>query len=869
MSDLLEQISTALADRYRIERQLGAGGMAMVYLAEDLKHARRVAVKVLRPEVAVVVGAERFLREIRVTANLQHPHILPLHDSGEAGGFVFYVMPFVRGESLRDSLNRERQLPVEDALRITGAVAHALDYAHRQDVIHRDIKPENILLHDGQPVVADFGIALAVSALGGTRLTETGLAVGTPQYMSPEQATGERTIDGRSDVYSLGCVLYEMLAGEPPFTGPTAQGILAKAVTERPRAITEVRDSVPPNVAAAVTKALERLPADRFQTGEALAHALTDASARQGPDRAAVAGIPWLRDRRSQAAVFAAVTIAAVSIWSLASRDDPAAQPVAFRVEAPPSYDFSASSGQTVAVSSDGHHVAYIAGPTDSGRRVFLRSLEQPNAVAVPGIGDANGVFFSPDGSWLGVFDRGSLVKVPLTGGSAGTRIDGVTTFSIAGAWTRDGRILYLRTDRVWVGSADGSSGRALSPTTLDGEAYTVTAIVLLPAERTALVGVIQSPRPAGIATLNLESGEITPLLEEARVVGFVDGHLLHARPDGVLVATPFDEERLEFTGAPVALPVNVGTEGWMRWGATEKLFAFLEGGASKGQLMLADRNGSVEALGGAPLKAWIFMRFSPDGRKVAAEIHEAGGHIWVYDIETLTLTRLTSEGHNSRPAWSPDGSLVAYIRYGSPHNQIIVRPADASEPETIVRGSADAQSFDWYPSGERLAVSGRGDIWSMRLRGDTVASPLIATPAGEGAAVISPDGAWLAYVSEESGTPEVYLRAADGTGPRMVVSVGGGEGPSWAPGGQELFYSSPSGFVSARLAFEPRFQVERQVLFDIPGIGPGGGDPRHAIHPDGERILFARQASASEVRLQVIVNFREQLRRWIAAATP
>ena len=220
MNDPLDRLKAALTDRYEIQEEIGAGGMATVYLAHDVKHDRKVALKVLRPELAAVIGAERFLQEIKVTANLQHPHILPLHDSGEADSFLYYVMPLVEGESLRERLHREKQLPVGDALEITKAVASALDYAHRHGVIHRDIKPENVLLHDGQALIADFGIALAVSQAGGTRLTETGLSVGTPHYMSPEQAMGDRELDARSDVYSLGAMLYEMLVGEPPFTGP-------------------------------------------------------------------------------------------------------------------------------------------------------------------------------------------------------------------------------------------------------------------------------------------------------------------------------------------------------------------------------------------------------------------------------------------------------------------------------------------------------------------------------------------------------------------------------------------------------------------------------------------------------------------------
>jgi serine/threonine protein kinase len=270
-----DRLQQALAGRYTIERELGAGGMATVYLAQDLKHDRQVAIKVLKPELAAVIGAERFLSEIKTTAHLQHPHILPLFDSGTADSFLFYVMPQVEGESLRDRLSREKQLPIADAVRIATEVAGALDYAHRHGVIHRDIKPENILLHDGRALVADFGIALAASKAGGTRITETGMSLGTPTYMSPEQAMGERTLDARTDVYALGCVTYEMLAGDPPFTGSTAQAIVAKVMTERPAALIPQRDTVPEPVEDAVLTALAKLPADRFASAAEFAAALT------------------------------------------------------------------------------------------------------------------------------------------------------------------------------------------------------------------------------------------------------------------------------------------------------------------------------------------------------------------------------------------------------------------------------------------------------------------------------------------------------------------------------------------------------------------------------------------------------------------
>ncbi len=292
-SDQLDRLNAALADRYASERELGSGGMATVYLARDLKHHRKVAVKVLRPELAAALGLDRFLREIQIAATLNHPHILALYDSGEADGFLFYVMPYIKGKSLRQKLKREKQLSIDEALRITRQVASALDHAHVQGLIHRDIKPENILLHEGEAMVADFGIALAVSAAAGERLTETGVLVGTPEYMSPEQATGERALDARSDVYSLGCVLYEMLAGEPPYTGPTAQALIAKRLVDPVPGVRRVRAAVPAGVEQALMKALARVPADRFASAVAFAEALAKPDVVQ-PGPRSIAVLPFL-----------------------------------------------------------------------------------------------------------------------------------------------------------------------------------------------------------------------------------------------------------------------------------------------------------------------------------------------------------------------------------------------------------------------------------------------------------------------------------------------------------------------------------------------------------------------------------------------
>ena len=308
MTTIADDLTAALSNRYRIERELGAGGMATVYLAHDVKHDRKVAIKVLKPELAAVLGAERFLSEIKVTANLQHPNLLPLFDSGEADGLLYYVMPYVEGETLRARLQREQQFPVDETVRLVALMAGALDFAHARGVVHRDLKPENILLQAGQPVVADFGIALAVSNAGGARITQTGLSLGTPHYMSPEQAAGDHVVDGRSDQYALAALTYEMLTGEPPHSGATAQVIIARLMTETPRSLASARPAVSKGIDAAVQRALSKAPADRFATCGDFARGLTsDVVAGATPSRS------WVRV--AAGVLTAAAIVAAIVTW--------------------------------------------------------------------------------------------------------------------------------------------------------------------------------------------------------------------------------------------------------------------------------------------------------------------------------------------------------------------------------------------------------------------------------------------------------------------------------------------------------------------------------------------------------------------------
>ena len=399
-----DRLNTALDGRYRIFRHLGEGGMATVYLCEDLKHGRQVALKLLKPELAAVLGAERFVQEIKTTAALQHPHILPLFDSGAADGFLFYVMPFIDGETLRAKLDRDTQLGVEESVLIERDVADALHYADTRGIVHRDVKPENILLHDGRPMVADFGIALAVSAAAGGRMTETGLSIGTPHDMSPEQATAEKEITARSDVYSIGSVLFKMLTGNPPHTGASAPQSIMKIITTPAEAVTVYRKSVPANVAAAVAKSLEKLPADQFESAKAFAEAPLNPAYGHGSGATVIAGAGVVSPRRRRATVLAwALTACAIGAagadgWML--RPPPGLPVIRFPAPLAPVKRPPDVLAVPIALSPDGSRFAYVAIDSSTARpMLYLRALDQLAAVAaIPGTEDAVTPFFSPDG---------------------------------------------------------------------------------------------------------------------------------------------------------------------------------------------------------------------------------------------------------------------------------------------------------------------------------------------------------------------------------------------------------------------------------------------------------------------------------------
>ncbi|CAN5274930.1 hypothetical protein BH23GEM2_BH23GEM2_02060 [soil metagenome] len=890
------RLAEALADRYRLEREIGMGGMATVYLAYDLRHDRKVAVKVVRPELAAIIGGERFLAEIRTTANLQHPHILPLHDSGEAGGNVFYVMPFVEGHSLRDRLNHEKQLAVDEAVRITREVASALDYAHRHGVVHRDIKPENILLHDGQALVADFGIALAVSRSdGGTRMTETGMSLGTPHYMAPEQAMGEREISARADVYALGCVLYECLSGEPPFTGPTAQAIIARVMTEQPRGLQIQRRTIPQNVEAAVRTALEKLPADRFPSAAAFSEALGnpaygagDATAmRAGVGTAMTSAAAWDPRRWSLPTwVFAGATLllAVVAGWAATRR-----QPVDFAPLGVIAFQTMDSvPGRIRPVVSIAGTIAWI-----EGDGIHVRQAGATASMLLPGTERAmvEVLDFSPDGEWL-VFAVGpptpsasariALRRIAATGGVPQTVTGDLSGHP--GGWLQSAT--WGADGNIYIGASDVSArlGTLLRvpatggivDTLLRADQTFIVTNALLPGHRTLVITLSGTPTfEPRIMAFDLQRRDTVLVLQDALSAHWSPtGHILAARNDGTLLALPFDAGAARALGNPIPVADSVvaddvrsrfsvsrnGTLAYVRGAST---------GTRAGDLRLAliDTSGSVEYL---PLPPTDHPdgAFSPDGRRVA---YTRRDQIWIYDLDLGTHRQLTNEGSNHHnPVWSPDGKRVAFRadRGGQAPGYIYALEPDGVT--AVVRlGGVDGGSnpMQWLADGTFLLGTEQpaADIWRFRADSDTRAVPVLNADWIERASRVSPDERWVAYASLEDGTARIYVRRWPELSGKAVVSgaVLGASYPLWSRDARTLYVQEGAQLVA--LSLDTSGEVVRVVSRRV--VRENALGPVTAMHPDGRRMLhFSRGAATGSEpavipRMIVVSNWHELLR--------
>ena len=870
----MDRLSAALADRYRIERELGAGGMATVYLAHDLRHDRDVAIKVLHPDLGAALGGERFLSEIRTTARLQHPHILPLLDSGEADGLLYYVMPVVTGETLRARLERERQLPIPEAVRLAREVAGALDYAHRQGVIHRDIKPENILLHDGSALVADFGIALAVQTAGGQRMTQTGLSLGTPQYMSPEQAMGERTIDARTDVYALGAVTYEMLTGDAPFSGNSVQAIVAKVLNERPTPPTTLRDTVPVAVEEAVLTALAKLPADRFATAAEFGAALgADSGARAAARPAAVS------PGRRRALVVAGVTLAALCVaggWLLGERGRGGASgtaSVAFEVTMPAEAHILASR-RALAISPDGRTIAFVAERTGGQRMLYVRSLGGVAAVPLSGTEGAYAPFFSPDGAWVGFVATQQLRKVPVAGGPVVTLTE--VSDTDGASWGADGLIVISNAGRLAVVAQSGGVLKSLEGSAAPPGRSERYPVVLRDGQGilyTDWGGVMTGAR---IMHRTLAPGPGTPIgVDDGASLGVVDGFLLVGGSGGVVGLVALNSDATHANGSLTPLVDQVAVTGSVTLAHVAGNGTLLyPSGSDLADLVLVGVRGDTTIVS-PERKAFYDPRFSPDGTRIAVMVDgRQGPDIWVLDKAARSLTRLTTGGRgNLRPEWSPDGALVLFRSQRDSPAAYWGQRWDGGRPAERLYAAAgkDVWEANVSPDGKwllyRVGTGATADLWVRGLSGDTTSRPFVATPATEVEARLSPDGRWVAYSSNESGVSEVYVRPFPSGDQRIQVSTGGGEQPVWSRDGRSLYFTGARGGVYLRAAVttSPSLAVTaRDTMLRGQYIVERYGHAGYDVAPDGAHLLLARPVSTTST-VVVEVGWLDRVRATLA----
>ncbi|MEQ1691931.1 MAG: protein kinase [Gemmatimonas sp.] len=858
-----------IADRYRLERELGQGGMATVYLAEDVRHRRRVALKLLHPELSAVIGSERFLKEIELTASLQHPHILPLFDSGSADGQLYYVMPFIDGETLRSRLDRERQLSVDDALRIAREVADALQYAHERGIIHRDIKPENILLQGGHALVADFGIALALQQAGGQRMTQTGLSLGTPHYMAPEQAMGERTIDARADIYALGAITFEMLAGEPPFTAPTLQGVIARVTTEEARAVHTLRRTVPVGVSHVIGRSLHKLPSDRPPTARDFAAALqagmqTTSHERSAADAAASRGraeAPARRTLRYTGALAVLVTAAGVG-YLVPHRNGSTSTSASVPTMAmlvPEDGEQWDGSGRSIAMSPDGRRVAVVSS-RDRSSGLIIRSLDSLGSRSVPGTSGATMPFWSRDGASLAFFADGQLKVADLSSGAV--RKLCAAPLPGGGSWGADEVILYVpegaspvhRTSSV---AAECKPLGVRQPP----ESMRAGGVQFLGDGRHFIVSTDISVWIAAIGDDSLSW--LTDVRLHRGIAG--GGDILLYKPDGTsgtLSAQRIDLKARRLTGQPVGIIDGVPNGGGYT-AVTTSLNGSLVAFASRGDTgprrrWVVTRNGvTIDSLT-LPDGGFGRPSFSHDGQRIVV----GGWSLSIHDRAAGTWTSLLS-GQQATPrlsnsaVWAPNDTAVAFIsrqfdRRGG-GDTIMVMDSRGTNVH-VVTGDRDPtrnmSPRDWSPDGRYLLFrysagggAANGEPWIY----DFMTSQrrlLFAEPADIGDMRISPDGRFIAYEAAVSREPSIFVRPFLTAGAAVRVSTREGTLPRWTGGEGDLVFDTPGGIMRVRIDGTGHPTSSPSVVFRQSEAG--GVSSAIDVSPDGELFLVGRTRTTS-----------------------
>jgi serine/threonine-protein kinase len=851
MADVLDRLKTALADRYRIERELGSGGMATVYLAEDLKHRRQVALKLLRPELGAVLGGERFLREIHVAAGLNHPHILALHDSGEVDGLLYYVMPYVAGESLRQRLERQTQLSIEEAIEVARQVAAALDYAHRQGVIHRDIKPENILLQEGEAVVADFGIARALRVAGGERLTETGLSLGTPAYMSPEQASGNQDLDSRSDVYSLACVMYEMLAGDPPFTGPTAPAIIARQMVDPVPSLRTVRPTVPEELERAIEQALAKVPADRYDTAGAFVEAAGAAAQiqvmptreRRIPHRRA-----WPRGWRVgvPVALAGAATITAGVLLLLSDRLG--GGPPQFTVSNIRQVTRAPEVEWDPAISPDGREVAYAAG-LGLDMHIFVRDLSGGRSLPLTADRPGRQVHprWTPDGRSIAFFELGAGLeagahRIPRFGGAA-------RAIAPERVWATHGdRVVYIRGDSLVVRSVEGGEETfiaSVQPGYTHSAAWSPDGTKLAYVQgNSSWINVegLGNVAASSVWLVGVDGGEPVKVTDDAKLnvspAWIPDGrHLLFiSNRDGPrdIYAVRVDASRRNW-GRPVRVTTGLSPHS-ISVSADGSKVAYSHFTIRQNIWEIAiPETGSVSLSDARPVTEGNQIvenhGLSRDGRWLAFDSNLDGNQdIYVMPVEGGEPRQVTSDpGDDMHPDFSPDGSEIVFYSTRHGYRDVFLISADGRSEVRLTDGPGEDYHPSFSPDGLRIAFyresAAHDGVYVMSrdsLGGEWTAPELLTRNATcQPYARWSPDGSRIACIPVL--TQQVWTISLQGE--ERLLFDGGATGlswtgiPDWSADGRLIYFNAmDSTGAAGQYAIPAAGGIPRQVIrFDDP----------------------------------------------------
>jgi serine/threonine-protein kinase len=900
---------------YEIQSPLGAGGMGEVYRARDTRLDRTVAIKILPEQLSKdPVRKQRFEREAKTISSLNHPNICTLHDIGFQDGVDYLVMECVEGETLAKRLEKG-PLPLEQVLKYGAQIADALDQAHRAAIVHRDLKPGNIMLTATGAKLLDFGLAkptaplmsgATLTATVTTPVTQEGTIVGTFQYMSPEQVEGKE-LDGRSDIFSLGAVLYEMLTGQRAFQGKSRLSVASAILEKEPAPISSIKPLTPPALDHAIRCCLAKYPEERWQAARDLSLELKWIAESGSPAEVAGASITQRRlgERLAWLGVTAALAVTAIALGVGFFRRAPEPlESVHLTAEIGADVDLvTAAYGSVVALSPDGTHLAFAAQGADHSSRMYIRSLSQPRATVLAGTQGARHPFFSPDGQWIGFFAEGKLKKIAKDGGAAVTVCDAPR--DSGGSWSEDGTIVFTASP----------SGNALL-FKVPSEGGSPEPLALLDKQPGKEIQAWPQIMPNGKGVL-YTSRTLSPDFDSADLVvyspasgqrktlirgGFYgryspSGHLLYIH-EGNLFAVPFNLNRLEVTGGPQPIVEEVASNNVLSGGAQ---FSISEGGTlayisghgetPKVAIYWMDRDGKFQPLR-ETLAGYRQPAFSPDGRRLAVEIQEGRkSDLWVYDLGRDTFTRLVADAGS--PAWTPDGQRIAYQSVAEKNGEpnLYWKRADGTGDAQRLTNSKDYQfPFSWRPDGRTLAFtefSSSGgtnwDVMTLSLEGDEKTGwkpnepkPFANTPFNEAYPDFSPDGRWLAYGSSESGIYEVYVRPFPGPGGRWQISSGGGWFPKWSKNGKELFYRTTFNLtrgpdcrimVVTYTVFRESFHADKPRLWSPGQFTDLGVFANFDLHPDGKRFAVLKAPGAegqfvANNKVNFIFNFFEVLRR-------